>query len=158
MLPSLDHQSGSAQLSAGSQLVSVHSVDPVVCFLFVFVPLHFVKLCLPFLAVFFTLSFALALAFALSRLPVALAFVLFCLCPCQACLWFYRPCQTIHSFGSFACVQFSFDNLSPCDRKFHTMKFRPLPTNPSEQAECFFVPIQRVRSPSQISFILSCQQ
>ena len=34
----------------------------------------------------------------------------------------------------------------------------PSPTNPSEQAMCFFVLIQRFRSLSQISSILSCQQ
>ena len=44
-----------------------------------------------------------------------------CPCPCQACLWFCRPCQTIHSFSCFASFRFSFDNLLPCDHKFHTM-------------------------------------
>ena len=87
-----------------------------------------------------------------------------CLCPCGACLWFCRPCQTIHSLGCFAGIQFFFsDNLSPCG---HTMNSFlrtfdlgcPSRTNPSEQAVCFFVSIQRFQSLSQISSILSCLQ
>ena len=61
----------------------------------------------------------------------------------------------IHSFGC--------DCLSTCDRKFHTMNSFlgtfdldcPSPTNPSEQTACFFVLIQRFRSLSPISSILS---
>ena len=56
-----------------------------------------------------------------------------------------------------ASVKFSFDNPSACGRKLHTMNsffgtFNldcPTPTNPSEQAMCFFVPIQSFRSLSQ---------
>ena len=70
---------------------------------------------------------------------------------CLVCLWFCRPCQTMHSFGCFTSVLFSFDNLSPCDRKFHTIfSFLgtfdldcPSPTNPSVQAVCFLMLIQR---------------
>ena len=91
---------------------------------------------------------------------------LVCLCPCRTCLWFCRPCRTIHSFGCFAIIQFPFNSLSPCGHKCHIMNSFlgtfdldcPSPTNPSEQAVCFFVRIQRHRSLSQISSILSCQQ
>ena len=47
------------------------------CLLLVFVPLHFVTSILPFLAVLIAISFALALAFALTRLASALSSVLF---------------------------------------------------------------------------------
>ena len=135
-------------------------------FLFVFVSFHFVKSFLPFLVVLFTLCFALALAFALTRLAFALALILFGFALARLAFGFCRPCQTIHKFGCLACIQFSFDNLSPCGRKFHTTNsffgifdfYCPLPTNPSEQAVCFFVLIQRFRSLSQILSILSCQQ
>ena len=83
-------------------------------------------------------------------------------CPCWACLWFCRPCRTIHTFGCFASILFSFDSLSPCDRKFHPITSFlttfdldcPSPT----QASCFFVLIKRFRTISQISSILSCQK
>ena len=52
-------------------------------------------------------SLSLVLAFALPRAGLAFAFVV--------------RCQTVHSGACFACVQFSFDNLSPCDRELHTM-------------------------------------
>ena len=89
-----------------------------------------------------------------------------CLCPCpsricfcQACLWFRRPCQTVHSFDCFARIQLSFDTLSPCDCNFHTMTNfieifdldSPSPTGPSEQAACSFLLIQHVRFVSRIS-------
>ena len=85
------------------------------------VRLHFVKSFLPFLAVVFTPSFLLVLAFVLAKLASALVFVLLALALVRACLCLCRPCQTIHSFEFFSCIQFSFDNLSPCGRKFHTM-------------------------------------
>ena len=104
------------------------------CFLFIFVPLHFVKL-------FLSLSCRVVCPFLCSG-PY--------LRPCRAGLWFCRPCRAIHLFGCFASLRFSFDNLSPCDRKFHSMiSFLgtvdlgcPLPTNPSEQDMCVFVLIQ----------------
>ena len=98
----------------------------------------------------FALSFVLALAFALTRLAFVLAFVLFPFALAGRAFRFHRPCQTIHSVDCFASIQFSFDTLTPCDRTFHTMnRFFgtfdldcPSLKNPSEQAVCFFVPIQ----------------
>ena len=136
------------------------------CFLFVFVLLRFVKSFLPFLAVLFALSFALVLAFALTRFYLCPCPCLVCLCPCRACLWFCRPCQTIHSLGCFAGIQFSFDNLWPCGRKFHIMNsflgtFDPdCPiADKSIGTSCVFLRANSTFSIfSQISSILSCQQ
>ena len=113
------------------------------CFLRVFAPLHLVKSFLPFLPWFFALSYVLVVAFALTWLAFAFAFIL--LAFALAGLAFARP----PLFGYFASIRFSFDSLSPCDRKFHTMNSFfgtclgcPSPTNPSVQAVRFFVLVQ----------------
>ena len=79
-----------------------------------------------------------------------LAFVLFAFVLDKIAFASYRPCQIIHSFDCFAGIRFSFDNLSPRDRQFHTMNNFfgmfdldcPSPTKPSVQTVCFFVLIQ----------------
>ena len=116
--------------------------------------------CLHFLAVVFTLSSDLVLAF-------ALAFVLLSFPLARAGLAFAfvvraRPATCL---GCFASIRFSFDSPSPCARKLHTMSSFlgtfdlgcPSPTNPSAQAACFIMLIQCFRTLSQISSILSCQ-
>ena len=123
-------------------------------FLFVFVPLHFVKSFLPFLAVLCALSFALALA----RHAFALAFAL-----AGLAFGFVVRARPSTRWVVLQVFSFFFDNLSPCG---HTMNSFlrtfdlgcPSRTNPSEQAVCFFVSIQRFQSLSQISSILSCLQ
>ena len=55
------------------------------------------KSVIPFLAVLFSL------AFALTNLAFALALVLFTFA--LAALWFCRPCQAIHSLDCFACTR-----------------------------------------------------
>ena len=154
MPPPLDHQSAS---------VSVVSVIPTrvrpLCvflsslrFLFVFVPLHIVKL--------FSFSCRVVYPFLCSCSCLCLCLCLVCPCPLALSSVPDHPCVF------FASIRFSFDNLSPCDGDFHIMNsFRgtvdldcPWPTNPSVQAVCFFLLIQCFRSISQTSFILSCQQ
>ena len=78
------------------------------CFLRVFVPLHFMESLLHFSAVVFVLVLAVSLA----RLAFALAFVLLAFAIVRAGLVFAfcRPCQTIQLFGYFASLRFSFDS------------------------------------------------
>ena len=85
----------------------------VLCFLFVFVLLHFVKpfllfwpCSLPFLILAFCFSWC-------SWFVFDLAFVLFASVLDKIAFASYRPCQIIHSFDCFSGIRFSFDSLSP---------------------------------------------
>ena len=122
--------------------------------------------CLHFLAVVFTLSSDLVLAFALDRLAFALVFVLVSFHLARAGLAFAfavraRPATCL---VVLQIIRFSFDSPSPYARKLHTMNSFlgtfdlgcPSPT--TAQAACFIMLIQCFRTFSKISSILSCQQ